>query len=151
MQVSPQLQLCVSDFRQPHRVHFTWISWLFSQQPWLPHRDRWQHHLPRCLTRGHSTMNPAKDFITEQITFLFPNIYAISLCVIKLCVISLFFKKIDECGWKTPKSIILRSQVDHNIYNFQTWITSTNTEGKTVLQDGVITLKAWRMRWYYLC
>lgn len=43
------------------------------------------------------------------------------------------------------KSIILRSQVGHNIYNIQTWITNTNTKGENVFIDRVITLKALRM------
>lgn len=50
-----------------------------------------------------------------------------SLCIFVQCVIS-FFNSVDE----KLKSIILRSQVGHNIYIIQTWITNTNAKRKDV-------------------
>lgn len=105
---------------------------LAASPPPLPHPGSF--HSEPC-ERFHYRTNqvPVPEHLRNQL-----------VCHQRMCH-KFIFQKIDECGWKTPKSIILRSQVDHNIYNIQTWITSTKTEGKNVLLDGVITLKTWRM------
>lgn len=46
-----------------------------------------------CAPHPPSMLNPVRYFITAEITVRFPKIYAISLCVIKLCVIGLFQEK----------------------------------------------------------
>lgn len=43
------------------------------------------------------------------------------------------------------KSIILRSQVGHNIYNVQTWITNINTRGKKVKVTDWLSFKVSKM------
>lgn len=67
-----------------------------------------------------------------------------SACVSSSYVSSLYQRKLMSVGEKI-KAIILRSQVGHNIYDIQTWITNTNTKGKNVFIHWVITLKALRM------
>lgn len=105
---------------------------LAASPPLLPHPGSF-HNEPCERFHYRTDHVPVPEHLRNQL-----------VCHQLLCH-KFIFQKIDECGWKTPKSIILRSQVDHNIYNIQTWITSTKTEGKNVLLDEVITLKAWRM------
>lgn len=77
-----------------NQVHVSWISWLFSQQSWLPHRDHWQHHIPLwplCViweVSPHRTLR--KISLSTKLRSCSRKSYSMSSCVINLCVISLF-------------------------------------------------------------
>lgn len=68
-----------------------------------------------------------KDLSAETSAILFPKMYAIGLRVINVAQVYL------KNGWAwVKKSIIQRSQVGHNIYSTETWITHANTKTKSV-------------------
>lgn len=140
---------CQTSVNPVNQVHVRRIPWLFSQQSWPPDGET----VGSITSLSSLSASPRESFhiepcesffITGEITFLFRP-FTQSAFVSSSCVSWVCFKKLMCVGEKKLKSIILRSQFGHNIYN--AWINNINTRRKNVFKDWAITL----IEQYYLC
>lgn len=124
--------------------HVKWISWLCSQQSWLPHRETTGSFTSLSgLTAslgGSFHIEPCERFHYSRNYGAFSENLRNQLACHQAMCHKFISKKLMSVGEKL-KSIILHSQFGHNIYNIKTWITNTNAKGKKVFTDWVITSK----------